>query len=980
MSYYQADLSKGDDLIDPLRKVMGLGPRSGADSSGGNMPGGGDSPRDITQKPPGWTDAWQYTSGEAKSNGHARGTSAQTRVIYPIPEAMKGNPTFVKIAGMLQDQLDSMPPDRAIAFLESNRFLLDYPDLAGSSDGNGANEEKEHGAPARWRPWNERSEELAVWVGKSLVVRRDRYGRYVVRRNGTIGQDTAWNLTDAHILRHFRAKDTKDVIGLHTTVWIPVSGAPRGGVSACRLMCIDIDHHGDGPAPEGNLRAALAWYAILVGLGFRPLLIDSNGRGGYRLYVIFDQEITARHSRQLGRWLTRDYAAYGLAECPEIFPKQDEITAPDGPRPCGNWLRIPGRRHGQDHWSRVWDGDEFAEGDDAIDIILDRAGDSPQLIPAECLAFDPEPRAVGDDRARVRTDEELQGDAALAKEALGWLKPGVKDRGGREYLSDYDHWLRIGMALHELGDIGLALWLEWSRQCGEKFDEEVCVYKWGTFRDDGEKRVRLATLFKFATRAGRPGPWLVDETDDGEKDTDGAEKDTIDAGLARRPKTDTGNAERMVARFGGRFRYCHAWKKYLCNDGRRWVLDDLPSVQNLAKRTARKILAEASTVEDKTRRGYLVKWARQSESRSRLNAMIALTIAEAGVSILPDGFDSHPWLLNVENGTIDLQTGELRPHRREDLITQMAPVAFDPSAKCPLWDSVLLRVFNNDEELVSFWDRLSGLALTGVTHEQILPILWGSGSNGKSTIVKTLVNLLGPDFAMIAPPGLLIKKHTESHPTERATLYGKRLIVEMETEEGVRLNENLVKHLTGGDPITCRRMNENFWSFNPTHKLMLCTNHKPEVKGTDHAIWRRPKLVPFVVTIPDSEAITDLADRLRAELPGILARCVRGCLEWQRDGLGVPSKVTEATAGYRAEQDILAEFIKEECVVSVQLFAKATPLYDRYRQWAGTDALNQRAFGKAMSERGYERYSNNGTCYRGIGLCAPAAADSDDGD
>jgi P4 family phage/plasmid primase-like protien len=453
-----------------------------------------------------------------------------------------------------------------------------------------------------------------------------------------------------------------------------------------------------------------------------------------------------------------------------------------------------------------------------------------------------------------------------------------------------------------------------------------------------------------------------------------------DAALAKHPRTDTGNAERMFARFGTAIRYCHAWKKFLRFDGCRWVLDDIPGLHNLAKKTARKILAEAATIANDKRRTALIKWARQSEGRSRLGAMIALLIAEDGVATPKDAFDSHPWLLNVENGTIDLQTGRLRPHRRDDLITMMVPVRVEPDAKCPLWDATLHKVFAGNAGLIGFWDRLCGLALTGVTHEQILPILWGGGSNGKSTIVKTLVNLLGPDFAMIAPPGLLIKKHTESHPTERATLYGKRLVVEMETEQGVRLNENLIKHLTGGDPITCRRMNEDFWSFDPTHKLMLCTNHKPEVRGTDHAIWRRPKLVPFTVTIPESEAITDMPARLRAEYPGILARCVRGCLDWQRNGLGVPSEVVTATDQYRVEQDVLSEFIKEECVVADSLSAKATPLYERYRQWAGSDAINQRTFGKAMSERGFERYQSNGTWYRGIGLCAPAKADDDDSD
>jgi putative DNA primase/helicase len=215
-----------------------------------------------------------------------------------------------------------------------------------------------------------------------------------------------------------------------------------------------------------------------------------------------------------------------------------------------------------------------------------------------------------------------------------------------------------------------------------------------------------------------------------------------------------------------------------------------------------------------------------------------------------------------------------------------------------------------------------------------------------------------------------LEKH-KPHPTERAFLFGKRLVVAMESREEARLNEALIKQLTGSDAITARRMHEDNWTFSPTHKLMLCTNHKPVIRGTDHAIWRRPKLVPFEVRIPEEDKILDFPTRLRAEYPGILARCVRGCLDWQKNGLGVPKEVKDATEKYRSEQDTLAVFIAEECIVGDGCRAKAGVMYQRYREKTehlGGEPISLTRFGKAISERGFEKEPNNGIWYLGIGL------------
>lgn len=448
----------------------------------------------------------------------------------------------------------------------------------------------------------------------------------------------------------------------------------------------------------------------------------------------------------------------------------------------------------------------------------------------------------------------------------------------------------------------------------------------------------------------------------------------------RRPLTDLGNAERFVDRHAQNVRHVHPWGKSLVWDGRRWTVDNTAAMKRMAKATIRSIYAEAAGAKDDAEREAIGKWATASENNKGVNAMLALAVAEEGIPVLPDQLDRHPWLLNCLNGTVDLRTGLLAPHRREDLITSLAPVAFDPKAECPIWTKTLGEIFGQRADVITFWQRLCGLSLTGDVCEQILPIAWGSGANGKSTILGAMLGVLGGDYAMKAVPEFLLAMRGEHHATERADLFGKRLVVAIETGEGARINETLVKELTGSDRIRARRMREDFWEFSPTHKIMLCTNHKPVVKGTDHAIWRRLRLIPFDVKFADDKQDRKLPEKFVRERAGILAWCVRGCLDWQREGLTAPDDVTKATAQYRADQDTLAEFLAEHCVTLPGTKAKAGALWARFQDWAqkaGEDPGSQKRFGAALSERGFERYTDDGTWYRGIGLKQGPSDDRD---
>lgn len=420
------------------------------------------------------------------------------------------------------------------------------------------------------------------------------------------------------------------------------------------------------------------------------------------------------------------------------------------------------------------------------------------------------------------------------------------------------------------------------------------------------------------------------------------------------PCTDAGNAERLIALHGTELRRCGTWSSWLAWCSTHWRVDE-DAVFRFAKTTARALAREAGNeIADDDRRKAVITFALRSESRRGIDAMVALAQHEEAVAISAEQLDADPMLLNVSNGTIDLRTGDLRPHRREDLITKIVPVEFDPAATCPTWSAFLDRVLASNANVIEFLQRAMGYSLTGRVDEQVLFFLLGLGANGKSTFLGLPLDLLG-GYARQAAPELLLAKTNETHPTEQADLFGCRFAVCTEIEAGRALAEVTVKQLTGGDRIKARRMREDFWSFAPTHKIWIAANHKPTVKGTDHAIWRRIRLIPFDVTIPPSERDPKLPEKLRAELPGILAWAVRGCLAWQRDGLAAPAEVRAATEAYREEQDVIGGFLADCCELAAGARVASGVLRATYETWCGASGeqpLKPKTFGLRLKERG----------------------------
>ncbi len=434
--------------------------------------------------------------------------------------------------------------------------------------------------------------------------------------------------------------------------------------------------------------------------------------------------------------------------------------------------------------------------------------------------------------------------------------------------------------------------------------------------------------------------------------------------------TDVGNGQRLSRRHGSKIRHVSGIGWYVW-DGIRWRLDDTLEIDRLAKETVRAMLADSAKVGDDAQRRALAKHALASESAVRLRAMVNLAASEPGIAIRTEQLDADGWLLNVNNGIIDLRDGTLRPHDPALMLTKLAPVNYDPAAVCLRFEQFLTEIFGPENELPQYAARLFGMCLTGDTREQILPILWGEGQNGKSTLVGVIMHIMG-DYAGLAAESLLMVGRHEEHPCSLADMQGKRLVVASETESAGRLKMQLIKRLTGDETIKARRMRENYYEFTRTHKTILQTNNKPRINENSKAVWRRVQLIPFNVIIPDDKKDTELPRKLKAEASGILNWLIRGCLDWQRQGLGEPLEVKHATDAYREESDPLREFLEERCVETPGAWTATGDLYAAYSRWCESSAerpMGRRSFAEAMARGGFEAERRNaGRGWNGVEL------------
>jgi putative DNA primase/helicase len=431
-------------------------------------------------------------------------------------------------------------------------------------------------------------------------------------------------------------------------------------------------------------------------------------------------------------------------------------------------------------------------------------------------------------------------------------------------------------------------------------------------------------------------------------------------------RSDLGNAELFADRHSDRLRHVKERRLWLTWEAGRWRSDTTGAAERAAKALARERLRAAADVEGEDERKKAVMWAMTSQSDTRIRAALSLATTETPIVLRADDLDRDPFLLACANGTLDLRSGELRRPDPDDLITLGNDVAYDPDATCPRWDRFLEEVFDEDEELIGFVQRLAGYSLSGDVREQIVAVLHGGGNNGKDTLIKPLMRVVG-EQAETSPMDTFTRVRDRAVRNDLARLHRARLVIASESAEGRRLDEPTIKLVSGGGRVAARFLYGEFFEFTPQFKVWLITNHRPRVEGDDDAIWRRLRLIPFNVSFLGRED-KELDGKLEAELPGILAWAVRGCLEWQRDGLGLPPAVEQATREYRVDEDVLGTFIAERCILEDEIQpAELREAYDAFCSEIGERQLTAAVFGKRLARRGIRREGPNGA-YRGITL------------
>ena len=434
--------------------------------------------------------------------------------------------------------------------------------------------------------------------------------------------------------------------------------------------------------------------------------------------------------------------------------------------------------------------------------------------------------------------------------------------------------------------------------------------------------------------------------------------------------TDITNRDYFLKAFGSKIRYCLMWNKFLIWNETCWEIDKKGKVEENCVDFVHHMYRGLRVITDLQLQKDFEKHLIKSESFRRIQALVGLLKMSKDIKVSDDELDTDNYLFNVNGITLNLKNGKGFPPEPTNLITKRSKFIYDKDAKCPTWDMFLLQIFNKDTDLIRFVQKAMGYSLSGDVREQCLFILWGTGANGKSTFLNVLQELFG-DYACTTGTETFMKK-TSEQSNDLARLKGIRLVTTTEVEQGKALSESLIKQITGGDEITARFLYGEYFSFKPTFKIFMATNHKPKIRGADNGIWRRIKMIPFTVTIPAEQRDKTLTEKLIAENSGILNWLIQGYALWRKEGLNEPEAIRDANEEYRMDMDAVGTFVNDcfDLDASMRWRLPNQMLYQTYIKWCNANnerVMSQKWLTMRMCEKGFKRMvSNTGRIWLGL--------------
>lgn len=423
--------------------------------------------------------------------------------------------------------------------------------------------------------------------------------------------------------------------------------------------------------------------------------------------------------------------------------------------------------------------------------------------------------------------------------------------------------------------------------------------------------------------------------------------------------TDLGNAQRLVGLFGDGVRYCMGMKSWFVWTGTHWKRDTIGTVLGLTRNVVDSIYLEADSCSDREHSSRLFKHAIKSESRQGIESMVTLAQSEKGITVETDSWDQgdREWYLNLLNGTLDMRTGELFAHRRGDLLTKLAPVKYNTKARSNLWDEFMEQIVP-DAQTREFVQKAAGYSLTPDMREEVIFFLHGTGNNGKSTFINTILSLMGDYATQCNPNSLMLKRDNERPRNDIARLKGMRLVAASEAGANQQFDEEFIKRVSGDDKIVARFLHQEEFTFQASWKIWLMANHRPKIVSQDYAMWRRVRLIPFTVRIPPEQSDPMVKFRLTKktdEWAGILNWMLTGLYKWHTERLIAPPEVEQATTNYRREMDVLGQFLDDCCTLHPAVKVGVGDLYRRYLSYCrenGDEPIGKKQFGTQLMGRG----------------------------